>query len=231
MQRCGQAWLPRYPVRLLAGARGLVGQCVALYQVTVKKVQGGSWEVGAVDATLVADCPADLAGGLRAETDTSETAGRATSLTRRQSVDCDAVPAKASTVSGLLSVIVPQAMRQLNGIFEVHCVAVMGVSALASDGAWQIRSCSECKRKVPDENDVCPTHPEKAVELRWLLSMEIADNTGRGQAVMYHDAAVGVDAFAGAAGPIDAQAERKIASALRGCPVSSRPGLPGQPAP
>ena len=123
-------------------ARFPVGREVALLQVTVKKVSDGSWEVGASDATQVIDCPADLVKGLRSETDMSDTAAPATSLTRRQAVDYDTAPAQPSTVSGLASVIVPQVVRDLPGIYEVHSVAVMGVSPLVFDGAWQIRSCS-----------------------------------------------------------------------------------------
>ena len=203
-------------------ARFGVGREVALLQVTVKKVSDGSWEVGASDATQVIPCPADLVESLRRETDTSDTAAPATSLTRRQTVDYDTAPAQTSTVSGLFSVIVPQVMRELPGIFDLHNVAVMGVSSVTFDGAWQIRSCSECKKKVSDDNVACPSHPTAGFEYRWLLSLEIADETGRGHAVMYHDAACALDVFGPSGGPPDLEKQRKMGLAIRAVPWTLR---------
>ena len=196
-------------------------QAVVMFQVTVKH-KADSRELYATEATQVQACPADLEGALRACTDTGDAAAPTTSMTRRQVVDYDSAPAQASTLSGLMSVPVPQVVRDLPGIFEVHGVAVMGVNPVSSDGAWQIRSCAECKRKVADDESACVNHPDAATEQRWLLSLEIADDTGRGPATLYHDAAIGIDAFATADGLADARAQRKAARALRSVPWTIR---------
>eukprot|EP00969_Alexandrium_andersonii_P321553 14207906-Alexandrium_andersonii.AAC.1 len=96
----------------------------------------------------------------------------------------------------------------------------MGVAGVASDGAWQIRSCAECKRKVGEEAAACPNHPAAGTEKRWLLSLEIADETGRGTELVYHDVAKDIDVLRAADSPEDARAQRKILLALRAAPWS-----------
>ena len=56
-----------------------------------------------------------------------------------------------------MSVIVPQTPRDLVGIFEIHSVAILGVAAVSSDGAWQIQSCSECKKNGGEPYVCCPS--------------------------------------------------------------------------
>ena len=116
-----------------------VGQELALFQVTVK-ARDGSWELYASEATQIRVCPADLLDSLRESTDVSDQAGPSTSLSKRHVIDYDQTTTTASTISGLVSVPVSQIVRELPGIFEVHSVAVLGVSGVSSTGTWRIRS-------------------------------------------------------------------------------------------
>ena len=115
-------------------AEYMVGEAVALMQVTVKR-KGDSWELFANESTVVKRCPEDLTEALRDSTDISDGAAAPTSLTQRNVVDYDTVNVKKCTVSGLASVPQQRMIRELPGIFEIHCVAVMGVKGIASDGA------------------------------------------------------------------------------------------------
>lgn len=198
-----------------------VGSTVALMQVNVKQLNG-SWELFATEATQIKGCPADLAAAVSATTDVTDGAEAATSLSKRHAVDYDTAPAIASTVSGLMSVPVPFEMRDLPGVFELHCVAVTGVAGASADSDWQIRSCVECKKKIPDGQDACGNHPNAGTELRWLLKLGIADNTGGGSVVMYHDAVASVGVLGESAELLDAQARRLRAAALRATPWTLR---------
>ena len=198
-----------------------VGAAVALMQVNAKQ-RNGSWEIFATEATQVTACPALFADVVRAATDITETTALASSLTKRHAVDYDTVPAIASTVSGLMSVPVPFQTRDLPGVFELHCVAVTGVAGAAADSDWQIKSCAECKKKIPEGQDACSGHPEAGTEMRWLLKLSIADNTGGGSAVVYHDAASTLDALSSSGAALDAQARRVRAAALRATPWTLR---------
>ena len=40
---------------------------------------------------------------------------------------------------------------RLEGVFEVHSVAVLGVSSVLNDGSFQMRSCTKCKAIVHTE--------------------------------------------------------------------------------
>lgn len=139
------------------------GQELALFQVT-EKAREGSGELHASEATQIMPCPLALLETLRASTDIANEAGPPLSLSRRHDMDYDEGPAKAIAVSGLMSVPVSQMVRELPSLFEVHRVAVLGMTGLSSDGGWQIRSCAECKKKVLEAADACVHHPDVGTE-------------------------------------------------------------------
>ncbi len=186
------------------------------------KQRNGSWEIFATEATQVIDCPGPVADTVRATTDITEPTSSASSPTKRHAVDYDTVPVIASTVSGLMSVPAPFQTRDLLGVFELHCVAVTGVAGAAADSDWRIRSCAECKKKTPEGQDSCGSHLEAGIEKRWLLKLSIADNSGGGSVVLYHDAASTVDALGSSDVALDAQACRARAAALRATPWTLR---------
>ena len=101
-----------------------VGTAVALYQVNVFHGENG-WEVAATEATEIDECPKALRAELVGRTNI-EAAG--TSLTTAPRVDYDTVMTTPATVSGLASVIQARQLRSLDGVYEVHNVAGMGVS-------------------------------------------------------------------------------------------------------
>ena len=59
-------------------------------------------------------------------------------LTQVPTVDYNSVKATPATLSGLASVILPQNPRELEGVFEVHSVAVLGVSSGVNADAFQM---------------------------------------------------------------------------------------------
>ena len=144
-------------------ARWPVGSVVSLIQVIVKRKDGDSWMITATESTKIQEGTGDLAEKVKGETDMDK-AG--TSLTRKAGVDFETVSAKPTALSTLMAIMVPHEPRALQGVFDVHCVSVMGVSAVLPDDALVMRACSECKRQINKESGVCDTHPDKQVEDR-----------------------------------------------------------------
>ena len=164
-----------------------VGDPVALMQVTVYQGTHG-WEVAATEATRVGPCPDSLREGLL---NTTEVCAAGTSLTQVARVDYDAVKAIPATLSGLASVVQPRVVRDLTGVYEIHSVAVMGVSSVLENGSFSMMSCAACKAQVDPLSGKChnPEHSSSDAEQRWILQMDIADNSGGAKAMLYHDAA------------------------------------------
>ena len=107
--------------------------------------KNGGWEVAATEATQIEICPEDLRENLISATDLGASG---VTLTQTHSIDYDTVKTKPATLSGLVSVIQQGVVRDLEGVFEVHSVAVMGVSPVLSDGGFQVRACAKCKAQV-----------------------------------------------------------------------------------
>jgi len=192
------------------------GAVVALMQVNVKR-QDGSWTVSATEATQVSLCDGELATTIREQTDLD---APSTSLSRIIATDFETVSVTPAALSTLMSVIVPQQPRALDGVFDIHNVAIMGVGSVLPDDELQMQACSECKRQVNRETLVCDAHPLAAVEERWLISLELADHSGSGKALLYHDAASALP-FLHVTG-IDAKARQKVYRAFRSTPWSAR---------
>ena len=91
----------------------------------------------ATEATQIEICPEDLRENLISATDLG---ANGVTLTQTHSIDFDTVKTKPATLSGLVSVIQQGLVRDLEGVFEVHSVAVMGVSPVVSDGGFQMRA-------------------------------------------------------------------------------------------
>ncbi len=183
-----------------------VGTALALHQVSVYHKNGG-WEVAATEATQIEECPQELRQDLLDAW--------------MPSVDYNVVKATPATLSGLASVILPQNPRELEGVFEVHSVAVLGVSSVLNDGAFQMRSCTKCKAIVHTDLDRCEQCTDfEGFEQRWILSLDLADQKGGCSAMLYHDTAAGIP-FLDGDGADDAN-KLKINSAFRAKPWSIR---------
>ena len=136
-------------------------------------------------------------------------------------VDYNVVKATPATLSGLASVILPQNPRELEGVFEVHSVAVLGVSSVLNDGSYQMRSCTKCKAIVHYDLDRCEHCTDfEGFEQRWILSIDLADQKGGCNAMLYHDAAAQIPFLDGDAA--DDVNKLKITSAFRSKPWSVR---------
>ena len=109
-----------------------VGTPLALHQVNVYYRNGG-WEVVATEATQIEVCPDNLRAQLLDATNLEE---RGVQLTQGVSMDYDVVNTTPATMSGLASVILASNPRQLVGVFEVHSLAVLGVTAVLADGMY-----------------------------------------------------------------------------------------------
>ena len=163
-----------------------VGAALALHQVTVYFKNGG-WEVAATEATVIEECPAEAKASLLAETDLT-VAG--VSLTQAARVDYNTAKTIPATLSGLNSVLQPQQARDLNGVFEVHGVAVLGVSSVLRDNTFSMRACKKCKAQVSEAFDVCQVCTDSdGLENRWIFSLDLADQGGSATAMLYHDVA------------------------------------------
>ena len=99
-----------------------VGTAVVLHQVNVYTKNGG-WEVASTESTIIEECPQELREPLLSETNLQ--ADGITLTQQMSNVDYNTAKTTPATLSGLASVISPQAARELRGVFEVHSVAVI----------------------------------------------------------------------------------------------------------
>ena len=80
----------------------------------------------------------------------------------------------------------PHLSRDLSGgLYEVHNVAITGVSSILSDEKAVMACCQECKCQIA--TDACAEHPEAGTEMRWILELQLAEEGGTAQAIVYHD--------------------------------------------
>ncbi|CAK0863821.1 unnamed protein product, partial [Prorocentrum cordatum] len=199
------------------------GVAVAMYQVFVKREIAAngkvSWELRAPESTLIAECPAELAQGLL----TSVTnGGPATSLTSSIAKNYSTCETSTVSLSALTSVIVPGAIRELDGVYEMHSVAVMGVTPVLRNDGFIMRCCKTCKKQVPDgEHSKCADHDQAPIEPRCVFQLELADGTGQCAAMLFHDAAMQIPGFPDPSTATDASTE-KFVQAFRGIPYSAR---------
>ena len=194
-----------------------VGEVRAFLQVNIVQDRG-SWECRATEATQIVPCPKDVEAAIKGITD-QEAPG--TSLTKQMSIDYDRAPTRAITLSALAGIIAPKGSRDLPGVFELHNVAVLGVSAVLGDGSFQMQCCAECFQRV-EPGASCTEHPMADVKPRWIFSLELADGGTSLAAMLYNDAASGL-AFLPTTGNHDApQVKQRIISAFRASPWSCR---------
>ena len=108
---------------------------------------------------------------------------------------CAAVPASLSALAGA---IVPGYVRQVDTVFEVFGLQVMGATSVRSESdEWLLQSCGSCKRALPcqDQHFRCcllcaQVHPTAAVERRLAIRVNLADSNAHCQVVLYHDIAL-----------------------------------------
>ena len=87
-----------------------------------------------------------------------------TKIPIRDWAQCEAVP---STLSALVAAIVLGHLRQMNTVFKVWGLQVMGVSSVRSEtDEWVLKSCSKCKKGFSQPALVCliscPLLPKRA---------------------------------------------------------------------
>ena len=165
-----------------------VGTCVAMYQVRVVKVADSDWELRATESTVVERCPSDLEERVRGETNLEEEASQALTRSVHGAKDYDSCSASPACVGSMMSLLMTDAPRTMDGVWELHCVTALGLSPVLNDEAYHMSSCVECKRQVDETNGSCNQHPEAKVERRWIGRLAIADDTGNGEAMIYHEA-------------------------------------------
>ena len=198
-------------------ARHPVGTALALHQVNVY-VKNTGWEIAATEGTQIEECPPDLRSALLESTNLNEV-GIALTTTAR--IDYNTVKTIPATLSGLASVIQPHAPRDLGGVFEVHSVAVLGISSVL-EGQWFVmQACAKCKAQVdPDTNSCRHCTESEGVEQRWIFSLDLADQTGSCAAMLYHDATDTLPFLV--MGPDEPRLRTKITRGFRSIPWTVR---------
>ena len=83
-----------------------------------------------------------------------------------------------------------------------------------------MQACQQCKASVAEDTQKCATHPDAGTELRWIFSLELADQRGSCAAMLYHDVASLLSTLAGDAA--DTKARARIVRAFRAVPWSAR---------
>ncbi|CAJ1346009.1 unnamed protein product, partial [Effrenium voratum] len=80
---------------------------------------------------------------------------------------CEAVPSTLSALVG--AIIVPGQLRQMDTVFKVWGLQVMGVSSVRSEtDEWVLKSCGKCKKALP-----CQAHPDAALEPRMAVRVDL----------------------------------------------------------
>ena len=167
------------------------GTCLAMYQVRVVKVEEGEWELRASESTAIEECPAELADRVRGETDLSQAATQALTRASHASgarVDYARAAATPACVGALMSLLVAECPRTIDGVWELHGVTALGLAPVLHEDSYFMVCCEQCKRQVDNDTGLCAQHPDAAVENRWIGKLNFADDTGAGDAMIYHEA-------------------------------------------
>ena len=163
------------------------GDCIAIYMVKALSINASDWELRGTESTIVEACPLDLVDSVKEKTNLEE--GVATLLWTRgaQAVDYNTSTAKFACVSSVMGLLVPGQPRKIEGVWEIHSVTVLGLIHVLAGGGCVMRCCSQCKIQV-EADQHCNQHPDVDVEMRWIAKLHIADDTGAGEAMIYHEA-------------------------------------------
>ena len=166
-------------------AKHFVRTPVMLQQVRVIRKDDESWEAGATEATMILTCPEPLKAELERTTVLSDTM---VSLTRAVAfVDYDDVVSTVASLSGLQTIIVPNEAREIPGVYDVHNVAIMGVSSILAEDKLIMKCCANCKRRIEEGSSSCREHTDADVVPRWIFNLELADASGSAQMVAFHE--------------------------------------------
>jgi RNA polymerase subunit RPABC4/transcription elongation factor Spt4 len=161
------------------------GSAVAIYQGLVKKIGVDQWELRGTQSTRIEKCPPEAEALLRSSTDLTQTPVQV--LTRPGTVDYNTTECTPSCIGSLASLIVPSAMRTLEGVFEVHSVSLLGVSSAVSNGNYAMKCCAQCKKQLEESEENCSVHADATVEHRWIAKLLLSDDTGSAEALIYHE--------------------------------------------
>ena len=197
------------------------GACIAMYQVRVLKLAVGEWELRATESTSIEQCPAELKD--RVATDTNLTQAPTQSLTRAfQGVDYDRTRAVPTCVGALVSLLVADAPRTMEGVWELHGVTVLGLSPVLEDESLVMTCCEVCKRQVGASKE-CTEHPTAPMVRRWIGRLSISDDTGIGEAMIYHEALEETDVLPNCDGaPLRSDQLLMVRRRMRNAPWSMR---------
>ena len=199
------------------------GDAIALYQVNVVPVDvkgTSSWEIRATEATLVTPCPAEFAESLHASV--AANTGPLDALTAPITKDFDTAAASLASLGALAAVMVPSELRSLDGVYEVHNVAILGVNTVLKTDEYCMMCCETCKVQFEAGSTRCNQHPDAAATFRWLLQLELADDTGHCSAMLFHDVAMKIPDFLAPELPLPPKPWQKHIQRLRALPWSVR---------
>ena len=164
------------------------GTPLFMTQVVVVKTDVNSWELRGSNATQLTRLSGAEGDAMQAATDMSTESVR---LTSHAQVDYDRLTTtNVATVASIFSVLVPDQMRNLAGVYDLHHVTVTGVTSVLSHGGTVMVCCAQCKKGLEElEEQACSAHPEAGTESRRIVALHIADHSGNGEAMMYHETA------------------------------------------
>ena len=197
------------------------GSAVALYLVKVVKTGADTWEIRGTEGTAIEACPTDLEEGVRQTTDLQQAPDAG--LTRTVARDYETVATSPSCVGALMSLIVPQKPRELGAVvYEVHSLTMLGFGAVLKNDSFFMVCCARCKRQLAEGADRCGEHPDDGVENRWIAKISIADSSGSGDAMVYHDVLEPTGVMPAQAVALSPQQVVSITRRLRSTPWSAR---------
>ena len=199
-----------------------VGDVVAIYQVRVVKMGRGEWELRATESTTIDNCPADLVASVQANTDLQQAPTQSLTRPAAMAVDYDIVKTTPACVASLTSLLMPGKPRDLSGVHEVHSVTALGLSSVLQDESYFMRCCSKCWKQVAESDIACLEHQDETVVDRWIGKVMLADDSGSGEAMIYHDAISATKVLPDACSALTASQITSLSRKLRSTPWSMR---------
>ena len=182
------------------------------------------WELGATKATRVELCESVMRERVTATTLPHVGSQEVKSLSTQVAVDYSTCKSRTVTMGALLNVPATNELRDLGKeVYRVHDLTIMGISGTNAEDKWQLISCKQCKKQVSADSGVCSQHPVAGTELRWILSLALADGSGTGEAMIYHDTVQKITRFSSASSlPLTTSVKRDLAQWLRAVPWSAK---------
>jgi len=102
-------------------------------------------------------------------------------------MDYNTVAVQPACLSSLAALPVTGFPRKIEGVYELHSITALGLTTVLAGGGLIMKCCAQCKWQTDAENP-CAQHPDAGIENPYIAKLSISDDTGTGEAMLYHEA-------------------------------------------